>query len=190
MPSTLDTTPGAITANAYCTRVEADAYHDNLPRADVRLQWTAVADADKDRAILSATLLIDRAFEWVGTRGTMTQALEWPRYVFGDFYGFGGPASGYGPSLGAVSFYIDPHTIPDRVKQATAEYARQLLVEDRTHDSEVGNQGIKSLKADVIEIEFLPGQTSKPIPDAVALLLSGLGYAHGWGTNTVKLVRV
>lgn len=184
MPSTLITTPGAPDANAYCTVIEADAYHDDLPRPEVRLVWTASTPDDKSRAILSATRLIDRAVEFEGARRTWTQPLAWPRYVTVPI------GLGYGVLGGWVTteYYIDPTTIPDRVKQATAEYARQLINEDRTMDSEVGNQGIKSLKADVLEIVFQDGLTSKPIPDAVALLLTGLGSVIGWG-HTVRLRR-
>lgn len=186
MPSTLVATAGAANANAYCTVGEADAVIDNLPLAAVRLVWTAATTDDKTRALLYATVLIDRAFTFVGSRVSLTQALEWPRYVYGDFYGWtdGG---------GSFSFYIDPATIPDRLKQATAEYARQLLVTERTADpSTAAATGIKRLKADVIEIEYQSGgfaAISKPVPDAVALLLAGLGYLTGT-MHSVPLVRV
>jgi hypothetical protein len=185
MPSTIIATAGAANANAYCTVVEADAVIDDLPLAAVRLVWTAATTDDKTRSILYATKLIDRAFTFVGARATATQALEWPRYVYGAYYGW---------SDGSVAqFYVDSTTIPDRLKQATAEYARQLLVTERTADpSTEAASGIKRLKADVIEIEYQSGTIvtmSKPVPDAVALLLAGLGYLVG-GMHSVPLVRV
>ena len=185
-PSALVTTVGASNANAYCTLAEADLYHENLPLAAVRLIWTAATDDDCNRAILTATRLIDRTFQFVGSRVTTTQALEWPRYVYSNYYWtLGDPSTGL--------YLIDATTIPARVKEATAEYARQLLVEDRTADATSASAtGIKRLKADVIEIEYQSGVTttvSKPVPDAVALLLSGLGYLHGT-MHSVPLVRV
>lgn len=183
MPSALVTTPGAATANAYCSVPEADAYHDDLPVASVRLAWTSASSDDKSRAVLEATRLIDRAFEFQGSRTTVLQALAWPRYVstpMPNDLGF--------YVSGVTEFYVDWQTIPDRVKQATAEYARQLLTADRTADYAVEAKGIKSIKADVIEIEFKDYVTGKPVPDAVALLLSTLGWLRGT-TMTVPLVR-
>jgi hypothetical protein len=187
MPSTLVTTAGATDANAYVSRAEATAIIDNLPLAASRLVWTAAATADQDRAILYATVLLDRAFQWVGTRVTTTQALEWPRYVYSTYYGWS--------DGGSYDFSIDSTTIPERVKQATAEYARQLLDADRTADASTTGSagGIKKLKADVIEIEYFDSggvtTASKPVPDAVALLLAGLGFLAGT-QRTVPLVRV
>lgn len=184
MPSALVTTPAAVDANAYCTALEADAYHDDLPVASVRTAWTSASSDDKSRAILEATRLIDRAFEFQGARTTVLQALAWPRYVstpIPNDLGF--------YVSGVTDFYVDPRTIPDRVKQATAEYARQLLTTDRTADYAPEARGIKRMKADVIEIEFKDNLVGKPVPDAVCLLLSTLGYLRNVSTHTVKLQR-
>jgi hypothetical protein len=191
MPSLLVTTPGSVSANAYCSIAEADAYHDDLPLAAVRVIWTAATTDDKTRAILTATRLIDRTFAFVGARVTDTQALEWPRYAYPLFRGTGtGPIESY---QRVTSFYIDPTTIPDRLKDATAEYARQLLVSDRTADPSSGSStGIKKIKADVVEIEYRDDavSTAKPVPDAVAVLLAGLGTLSGATQVMVPLVRV
>lgn len=193
-PSALVTTAGAATANAYCTVAEADAYHENLPLAAVRVIWTAASTDDKTRAILTATRLIDGTFDFIGGRVTTTQALAWPRYLTaasgwsGSFYDY------WNGSWSWNGYAIDSTTIPQRVKDATAEYARQLLVADRTADPSTAGSagGIKRLKADVIEIEYfgsdgiIPG---KPVPDAVSLLLAGLGFLFGV-QRSVPLMRV
>lgn len=197
MPSALVTTAGAVNANAYCSRAEATAYNDDLPRADVRAIWTSASDDDQDRAILYATKLLDRAFTFIGNRVTSAQPLDWPRYVYGFYTGSGGGGQssyslGYGWAPGASAFYIDPTTIPDRVKHATAEYARQLIADDRTADPPVATSNdIKRLKADVVEIEYRDTVVvePKPVPDTVAMLLAGLGVLTT-EQRSVQLVRV
>lgn len=193
MPSTLVATAGATNANAYCTVVEADAYVDNLPRADVRIVWTAATTDDKTRALITATTLLDRAFQFLGSRTSLFQPLEWPRYFYNPSYGWGsGSGYGYSYSNGSFGYFlIDSTTVPARVKDATAEYARQLLERDRTADPTTPEDSqIQRIKADVIEIEYnRDGVTGKPVPDAVALLLAGLGYLFG-AQHSVPLVRV
>lgn len=186
-PTALVTTAGSASANAYVSVAGADAYTENLPLAAVRLVWTAATSDDKIRAILTATRLIDRTFEFAGYRVSTTQALAWPRvFSLPTSYGYGTGTGWYAP------YYIDPLTIPDQVKDATAEYARQLLESDRTADVSVSAATIKKLKADVIEIEYRDdaAMVGKPVPDAVALLLAGLGWLTSGSLMSVPLMRV
>ena len=165
---TLVATPGAANANSYTTLAEAQLYWD------IRL-FTDLWDnsADQEAALMLATNVIDRmanphrklvrmdkawfyvtAPTWTGSISSVTgatQALAWPR-------------DGMFDRLGRA---IANTVIPKELKDATAELAGQLSGADRTLDNDVIVQGIKSVKAGSVAVEFNEYIATYVIPDAV-----------------------
>jgi len=173
MPTpTLVATAGSATANSYCTLAEANTYHDSrLHKED----WTTASDATKTVALIMATRLIDALFVWNYFRVDAVQYLEWPK-------------SGVPAKSGLE--YIGSTEIPQELKEATAEYARQLIATDRTEDSEVESQGITSLKAGPVALDFKDSVTAKVVPDAVYYLIpTEWGYPRDRSRGYVELLR-
>lgn len=170
MPVTLVTTVGAANANAYCSLAEADAYHEGHAHAST---WTGTDDV-KNRAIVTATRLLDESYDWFGWVVDDVQALGWPRR--GAYYKTG---------------YAVPDTVvPQAVKNATAEFARQLLAEDRTADSEVEAQGITGIKAGSVELTFDTATAkSQVVPDAVHSMLKFYGRRVSGSPVTAQVIR-
>lgn len=83
---TLITTPGSATANAYVSLADADLYHLTLGNS----AWAALAQADRESAIIRATLYLDGTYarSFSGTKATKEQALQWPRVNAKDSSGF------------------------------------------------------------------------------------------------------
>jgi hypothetical protein len=170
--STLVTTPGASNANAYVDLATADQYHSDRPA--VGTTWSSATDVDKMQAILWATKLLDSLYDWTGWVIDDTQSLLWPRT--GMYYRNG--------------YYVPSTVIPTELQYATAEYARQLLVSDRAGDNDVETQGIKSLKAGPVALEFKDGVTAKVVPDAVFHLIpEEWGVPRGRSRMVVELER-
>src|SRR3954462_7877611 len=67
---------GKPDANTYASVEDADSYHDAHLYATA---WTAAITAEKEKALVMATRLIDQEFQFNGFRTTPTQALQWPR---------------------------------------------------------------------------------------------------------------
>lgn len=172
MSVTVIATPADPLANSYCTVEEADAYHDARLHAT---DWLVSGDV-KAAAVVMATRLLDAYYSWTGSvltapptpglpqgayrawtgaASTETQALCWPRT---GMYSRNGYALGSGE-------------IPQPLKDATAEFARQLIAADRTLDSDAEVQGLRSVRAGSVTIAFRDMITSKAIPDAVHTLL-------------------
>jgi len=131
-------TPGAADANAYPTLVEADAY--NAERLDNE-EWDAADDPTKEAGIIMATRLIDAMPQaWTGAAAVPgTQALSWPR-------------TGMLSRTGAA---IATNVIPQTLKDATSEFARQLIIDAaRVDDNDVLNQRIASVKAGSVAVSF------------------------------------
>ena len=176
MPSVLVVTPGGASANSYCSRAVADIYHaDRLHAAT----WTNAADDTKDAALLMATRVIDQQFSWEGVRTNPgTQALEWPR-------------DGLLNDEGDLS--LSSATIPERLQDATAEFARLLIDSDTTVTSGTAGGAITSLKAGSVKIDYASGVVAHTdlIPDAVRFSLP----RHWWvlirsrQPSTLQLVR-
>lgn len=138
MPLVLDETPGAETANTYATLAEAAAYNESRTFSDA---WIAsgVTDGQRTAALVEAARLMDLAFQWTGTPSfAETQALAWPRTGMKNLNGFP----------------IGETVIPLRLKEAQAEFARQLLVADRTADRDQEKQGLTSLGVGSIQLGF------------------------------------
>jgi hypothetical protein len=172
-PSTLDVTPGGANANAYCTLAFANTYHDDRLHVS---DWTGATDDTKNAAILWATLLLDDLFEWTGWAADPdTQRLLWPR---------SGMIHRSGES-------VDSATIPEDLQQATAEYARQLIAEDRAADSDAETQNLKRVTAGPVTIEFNQGVSAKVVPDGVVNMIPSGWYTRvrGRASLTRQLVR-
>lgn len=153
--SVLVTTPGSAIANAYVAVAVADQYDLDRPAAAGNVWATATAD-QKASAILWATKLMDAQWEWRGYPVDAVQALLWPRGAMLKRNGWD---------------YVGLTVIPIELQQATAEYARQLIVSDRGADSDVETQGIKSLTAGPVSLSFKDSVFAKVVPDLVVNLI-------------------
>jgi len=167
--STLDATAGGASANTYVTLAVANQYH--LDRPAVGTTWSAALPEAKNAAILWATKLLDSRINWTGVVVTSTQALLWPRY--GMYY-----RNGYS---------VLSTVIPVELQEACAEFARQLLADDRAGDSSVETLGLTEFATGSLKLKFKGSGDTRLIPGAVRNLLP-----VGWGAvrgRTVELLR-
>jgi hypothetical protein len=162
-----ETGTGSTTATSYVTVAEAD---DLLSvNTHSYAAWSALSQDVKERLLTWASRILDNRTRWAGRKAVETSALRWPRIGVRDRDGVAIPGN----------------AIPDAVRVATAELARLLMVEDRT--AERDQDALKSLKADVVELEFAEGYRLKTIPPHIGYILSGLGTISGGRVR--KLVR-
>jgi len=150
MPTpTLVTTPGASTANAYCSIAEADAYHDGHVGGSV---WAALTTDAKTRAIMQATRMLDAYVVWDGyaTKVADGQVLAFPRAGLVDLN---------------TDLEVDDETIPTNVKYACAEQARLLAQSDRSLELAQQAQGLSMLSAGGVVLTF---QQNAPGREAIA----------------------
>jgi hypothetical protein len=177
----LDSTPGAPTANSYLTLDEAQAYYAMRSPSPA---WESAPNQEAN--LIQATRLIDAMFSGVRSRvvakdgtsqyivGPMwtgaatsptTQALCWPRV--GMLNRNGAP--------------IPDDVIPPSLKEATAEFAGQLAIADRSLDNTAAVQGITNVKAGSVSVSFAGSDgvvVTKVIPDVVSYLLVPSWYTH------------
>jgi len=163
--ATIDATVGGANANSYVTLDEAEAYWQTRIFPDM---WDD--SEDQEAALIMATRVMDAMAvphrklvkmgdewyymtdpQWTGAVATSTQALAWPR-------------TGMVDALGRV---ILDTVLPQALKNAIAELAGQLSKADRTLDNDVITQGIKSIKAGSVALEFNAYIGTYVIPDAV-----------------------
>ena len=173
----LDTTVGGPRSNSYLTVEEADEYHAT------RLHnsgWASADAADKEKALIWATRMLDNGVRFVGRRYGLyqEQALQWPRNSATDREGF----------------YIEYNVIPRQVKEATAELAWLLLARDRTAaESGDSTQAIRSVAVGPIRLGFSEDREKvretreEPIPATGVDLLQGLGTLVG--KTPLRVVR-
>jgi hypothetical protein len=166
MALTLVATAGSASANSYATVAEGDTYHEAHLYATT---WNeSASDPVKAQALVQATALLDRYFEWYGTVATQTQALGHPRIGIYDKQGR----------------LLSATTIAASLRDATAEYARWLIDSDRTAESSSAGGEVKRAKMGGMEVEFVEGTATAAsvVPDAVVRMLDHLGvYRSGTG---------
>lgn len=165
----VETGSGSATANSYCSVSDGDTYHERRLHTST---WDDSDDETKERGLMWATQLLDSLVGWYGQKTSDTQALEWPRSGVVD----------------RNDFTIDNDTIPSWLKDATAEFARLLIAEDRT--AEPDTLGFKFMKADVLEAEIDPRDRRGILPPSVGALVAAYGQVGGGGgTRFAKAVR-
>jgi len=112
---------GRADANSYADAADGDAYHEGHLYATA---WTAAAAANKEKALVFATRLIDAEFQFNGGRAHDTQALQWPRVRCPD-----PDAAGWSSVLtwNGRDRMLAENVVPRAVVQAACELARELL---------------------------------------------------------------
>lgn len=172
MALTLDATPKGASSNSYCTKAEADTYHEARLHAS---DWSGADDATKEAALVWATRVLEDYVDWFGTPTTVTQALRWPRQGLFD----------------RDSNTVDEDTIPQFLINATSELARLLIAEDRTDDPDTS--GFERISVGPISLSVNTLDRIKVIPENVWAMISYYGdRIHGGGSafRTSRLVRV
>lgn len=163
MPTVI-TTVGGNTSNSYSSVAEADAYFETVLYTD---DWDGADQTTKEKALITASQLLDAKYDWAGNQTTLTdeggvgagQRLAWPRSGVIDADGLG---------------TIDDDVLPRQLKEATAEFAKQLIVSNRAANSDIETQGITSLSAGPISLSFKDSVKSAfqtVVPDAVRMLM-------------------
>jgi hypothetical protein len=165
MALTLVATVGATNANSYATVAEGTTYHEGHLYAD---DWTGASTTTKTAALVMATRVLDEQYAWEAYPVDPDQALQWPRSGVMDFLD--------------LSTILDT-ALPQKLKDATCELARQLIASDRTADNQVDAQGVTSLSVGSISLAFRnSGIESRPIPDAVRRMIpTWWGRLRGYG---------
>src|SRR5436190_13800581 len=129
---------GVANANSYADANDGDAYHEGHLYATA---WTAATTANKEKALVFATRLIDSQFQFNGWRSNDEQALQWPR----DHC----PDPDRGLSVAIVlrlrgGNFVDIDVVPKAIADATCEMARELLLANRT--AAPAGEGIDSVQ--------------------------------------------
>ena len=116
MAISITATVGSASANSYLTLSDAQDIVDGLVEDDDVAAWASATTDQKNRALYTATLRIDRE-RFLGARASDTQALQWPRTgvrkpdTFTSTY-----TTGF-PYRVTTDYYTDTE-IPDQVKRA------------------------------------------------------------------------
>ncbi len=151
----LDSTVGGISANSYADVDYADAFFGGRVYSGL---W--VLTAQKEKALINATRLLDDYMNWAGYQATREQALRWPR----------------GSVLDQNNYFYLSSVIPEKVKQATCELAYFILAEDRTVEDDL--KGLSSIAIGSLRIEADKNDKKMVLPDAVVDMLRGLGVSY------------
>lgn len=160
---------GKVDANAYASAADGDAYHDGHLYATA---WTAATLANKEKALVMATRLIDGQVQFAGWKVTDTQALQWPRVSCRNPDG---------------EDDLPPDVVPVAVRDATCELARELLIADRTAAPD--GEGLKYENTGTTQKGYDKSDTRPILPAVVQALLSRFGLLLNRKSGAVRLVR-
>ena len=140
--ATLNATAKSATANSYLTLAEANTYMETV-RPEDEQTWLKQSEPTRERLLMLATRTIDDHFLFIGSKTSSgTQALQWPRS--------GVPEDGKWSRRYYDNF--DDDTVPQVVKNATAELARHMVDNDKY--AEPDGSGIKQLAVGGINLTF------------------------------------
>lgn len=162
----VETGVGLLNSNSYATVDEADVYHEDHLFASA---WTTATEETKEKALIWSTRLLNEQVRWYGYKKTSTQALAWPRNSVVDYDGYS----------------VNSDSIPIFLKRATAEFARHLIVADRTAETEI--TGFKKIKVGEIELDIDRFSKAPLIPKSVWSIIYPYGYRAGSVISTVRM---
>lgn len=162
---------GLTNANSYVDLTWVDSYFAGRGN----IEWASATDNDKLVALIKATDYLDVVYNFVGTKASSTQALEWPRAGAEDKYGE--------PLVG----------IPTILKKAAAELALRALSTTLLDDTDFSGRVKRERVEGAVEVEYAgDGVLQQKTFTYVDKLLSGAGLVYGKVVSfgQLKIVRV
>ena len=154
MALVLDSTVAGASSNSYVSRANADTFFEGRYSDG---GWSALSSANKDRALVAATRIIDRE-TFLESPATTTQRLKWPRL--------------YVRKVDAVNYcdYYLVTELPQQLKDAVCEMALNLVALAVT---ETAGRKVKSFASDDQSFVYeSDGRAAGALPSAVMELLS------------------
>jgi hypothetical protein len=130
-----DTTLGKVEYNSFCDLIEADDYH---ARRLNNSGWRTADEDTKNSALYHATDILHRQ-KWMGAPTETIQALAWPRKYVPNRLTLSrdnGLISDNYDYLESSVQYLDENTVPQFLRDATAELANYLMVRAATGKNE------------------------------------------------------
>jgi hypothetical protein len=173
MPLTLikETGAGLANANAYADAADGDAYHDGHLYGTA---WTAATLANKEKALVMATRLIDSQYQFNGVKANEVQALQWPREGCRD--------------VDSEDGWIESNLVPTVVRDATCELARELLIVDRT--AAPAGEGLKYDNTGTTQVGYDKSDRRPVISHVAQAMLAKLSSLLKSRSGAVRLTRV
>ena len=147
MSLTLINSPGLSTSNAYSSLATAGLFiEENIHITDT---WSTLATTSKTSCVIYSTSILDESMEWLGSRGSKTQSLDWPRDAVYDEDGYA----------------VSTTTIPTFLQRACAFLAYDLSQENRIKENDT--LGFKRLDAGSLRMDIDKYDRKQVIPDTI-----------------------
>jgi hypothetical protein len=164
---------GKVDANSYASVADGDAYHDGHLYATA---WTEATLANKEKALVFSTRLIDAEYHFNGVKANEAQALQWPREDCRD-----PDADGWNGGT------VPGEIVPGAVLNATCEQARELLILDRT--AAPAGEGLKYQDDGVVHSGYDKTDRRPIISHVAQAMLAKYGALIKSRSGTVRLMR-
>lgn len=166
---------GLASAESLISVTDADTYFANIGNT----AWAALTTAQKEQNLRKATIYMGGEYrdKWAGTRTTVTQALDWPRYMV--------PIRDTPTAFGSAIAYYPSTSVPTLVGQACAELAYRSSVADLAPDL---SRGIRREKVGDIEVEYDVNSAQYTRYRQVDHMLRPF-FRAGGGASVVRLSR-
>lgn len=158
----VETGTGVPGANSYASIAEADSYHSEMGNLD----WENYDTAEKQTRLIRGSRYLDGTYSFPGTRSTIDQGLQWPRWGAIDQSGW---------ILTGV---------PENVIKATCEAG--LYSKDELYP--VQGRETSSESVGPVSVSYASGGTLKTSFGTIDLLLTPLGIGKSGG-GQVKVTR-
>ena len=165
MSLTLVATAAASNANSFCTYASASSFLEQ--NIHISATWASLSTSSAEASLIYATTLLDAQMDWLGVKGSSSQALRWPRTDVSD----------------PDEYAVDSDTIPVFLQQATSFYAYQLALSDRTAESDT--LGFKRLKAGSLEMDIDKYDRRETMPISVFDLIKHYGSRSSGRARTL-----
>jgi hypothetical protein len=173
---------GKPDANTYALVADADAFHEGHLYATA---WTGASTANKEKALVLATRLIDASYQFNGGKTKSTQALQWPREGAIDPDRL---ALAQNILSTVLSSYFESDKIPKALVDATCEMAREVLVADRTDTPD--GEGLSHVGlVGTVNVTFDKRDRQPIISRLAQAMLSKLGTLLRSEAGTARLIR-
>lgn len=166
---------GLAAANSYASVAEANDYFAGRLYATA---WGGADTADKEKALVLASLAIDAQVRFYGGRLKQTQGLQWPRVECLD--------PDYKAQTEGEKFLPDD-SVPLPIRQAACELAKELLTADRTVTE---NEGINQVSLPgAFHVQFQPKDRRPILSRLVIGLVSRYGQVFTGSSGIARLIR-